>query len=538
MGNSMYLAGLKPAAYQALVITLDETQNHVCFICDDPIDLVLHKDSLDVDHVLPLAAQGKDDPSNFALCHASCNRSKQASNLRVARLLSRFSKLSALVGGEANRPNLGDILNIGDREPKSLPIEIRDGHVRFSFPDLGRPGVETARLVRDDLSGMLSFFAVIPAEYLVHDDRINPRAIATSSLRRLIEEFESGYPQLHTSLAWTAPSTEQPRSAIRVFDGQHKAAAQLLLGVREIPLRVFVDPDFDRLLTANTHAGTTLRQVAFDVAVQRRLGSQLYADRVERYLVDLGKPPEWRGFSEKDLVDHFKGQWREVRRYIIDDVRDSVTHHPDNQLKGYVDFSGKGTERPLSYSAIEKTFYSFFIYQDALSTPLDFQLEQGDNPRELEKEQVIRLMNTIANRVFINKYDPGIGTYRLERRVTDGEAIPPDHLKAFRLAKEEILYTWLRLADLVVKNFFVMQGTLVDETRLFQYRFPEPLWEKVENLVTNIQGMPLWASTSLAPTVFAGKRNYQYWQTVFQTGKAPDGQQVLPGPIDVLKLIR
>ena len=46
-------------------------------------------------------------------------------------------------------------------------------------------------------------------------------------------------------------------------------------------------------------------------------------------------------FSEKDLVNHFKGEWREVRRYILDAVRDGVTHHPDNKLKEYMDFGGQ-----------------------------------------------------------------------------------------------------------------------------------------------------------------------------------------------------
>jgi len=37
----------------------------------------------------------------------------------------------------------------------------------------------------------------------------------------------------------------------------------------------------------------------------------------------------------------------------------------------FVDFGGRGQERPLSYSTVEKTFYSFFIYPkllDLLST--------------------------------------------------------------------------------------------------------------------------------------------------------------------------
>ena len=70
---------------------------------------------------------------------------------------------------------------------------------------------------------------------------------------------------------------------IKMFDGQHKAAAQILIGSRRLPVRVFVEPDLKVLLQANTNAGDKLRQVAFDTAVPRHLGSTLYAERVTQY---------------------------------------------------------------------------------------------------------------------------------------------------------------------------------------------------------------------------------------------------------------
>ena len=49
------------------------------------------------------------------------------------------------------------------------------------------------------------------------------------------------------ALGWWAPDPErageQRAGKLKLFDGQHKAAAQILLGVRELPVRVFVEPD-------------------------------------------------------------------------------------------------------------------------------------------------------------------------------------------------------------------------------------------------------------------------------------------------------
>ena len=131
---------------------------------------------------------------------------------------------------------------------------------------------------------MNTFVGQFPLAYLHHDDRINPRSIG-SNIRGLIEEFVDRRPQLHVALGWWAPEGDG-LGKLRVFDGQHKAAAQILLGVHELPVRVFVDPDTNVLLQANTNAGGKLRQVAFDSAVMRHLGSTLYVERVNQYRAD------------------------------------------------------------------------------------------------------------------------------------------------------------------------------------------------------------------------------------------------------------
>ena len=75
---SKYLGGLGPDDRAQLEKRLLSRQSNRCFICDDAIDLVLHKGQLDIDHIDPLAEDGLDAENNFALTHESCNRSKGA----------------------------------------------------------------------------------------------------------------------------------------------------------------------------------------------------------------------------------------------------------------------------------------------------------------------------------------------------------------------------------------------------------------------------------------------------------------------------
>ena len=83
--HSPFLDSLSKEERYNLVKRLFEQQQGKCFICQKAIDLELHNESLDIDHIVPLASNGKDNETNFALAHKSCNCSKGASNLNVAK---------------------------------------------------------------------------------------------------------------------------------------------------------------------------------------------------------------------------------------------------------------------------------------------------------------------------------------------------------------------------------------------------------------------------------------------------------------------
>jgi len=534
--GSLYLNKLTQQQREQLIAKLLEIQDSKCFICEGQIDLEIHKNDIDVDHVIPLKLGGKDDVSNFAVTHSSCNRSKQDADLRIARILAKFDNLTEMTIKTAGRsPNLSDVLNQYGGSKYKTPFSIEDDTIKLSFSRTGEEEIFSFPLFSDNLSGFKYFFALFPIAYIHHDERINPRSIGRS-ISRLVKEFFLKRPQLHISLGYLTTSSDN-ESIVKVFDGQHKAAAQVLLGTKSMPVRVFVDPDLDILLTTNTNAGTTLRQVAFDKSVQRHLGSALYIDRVMRYKKERNLKEDDYSFSENDLVKYFKGESREMKRYILDAIRDGITHNADNRLKDYVDFGGRAKERPLSYSTIEKTFYSFFIYRDALQTPIDYQLEEGENPRELEKVQILNLMNIIADEIYIGKYDSETGTYRIENRIQKGETIAEDHLIAHRMSREEIIYNWLNYIGQIIKSFFIMQGKPIDENKLFQYRFPQPLWERIRVFLKNFRNLPIWVNKELSLTIFGGKQNYDYWQTIFETGKSPQDYQVLPEPINLMEMI-
>src|SRR5439155_3463162 len=134
MAQSRYLAGLDAEARVKLEQKLLARQTARCFICDDAIDLMLHKGQLDVDHIDPLIQDGLDAENNFALTHASCNRSKGAANLEIARRLAEFERLQEQAQESGRRgANLSDVLQRHGGAKALLRLSRDGGAVEYSL---------------------------------------------------------------------------------------------------------------------------------------------------------------------------------------------------------------------------------------------------------------------------------------------------------------------------------------------------------------------------------------------------------------------
>ena len=535
--SSKYLSRLNSQQREELINNLHYIQQGICFITQDPIDLKRDREFVEIDHVIPLANNGKDDLNNFALTFSVANRTKQAADLHVARILYKYKKIVEETRKDAENPrnpNLGDILKRNNGAKYQTTFSKKADTIKFSFLELHKSNLVEAAVYKDNLSGMEYFFANFPIEYLHHDDVINPRTIG-SNIYKLVQEFYSKNPQLHISLAWI-DINNNGQAAVKIFDGQHKAAAQMLLGVKEIPVRIFINPNLEKLTETNYKAGSSLRQIAFDKSIQRRLGSGIYKDRVARYQKDKGLDENDLNFSEKDLVNFFKGGSREMKRYILDDVRNSIISDRENKLIDYVHFGGREKEKPLSYSNIDKTFFSLFICQEMLETNLDYKQEQ--NPRELEKSQIVKLMNIFTEELLVDKFDSNIGTDRIEYKIQKGESIPSGHVRALRMLKEEILSNWLKYVRQVIQTYFLVSGKPVKEEILFHEDFSPELWNQIRNFISNMAKLTLWENNQLSETIFGAKQSYSFWHKIFASGKTPDGTLVLSKTINTIEMIK
>lgn len=97
---------------------------------------------------------------------------------------------------------------------------------------------------------------------------------------------------------------------------------------------------------------------------------------------------------------------------------------------------------------------------------------------------------------------------------------------------------WIECIRRIIVAHFSFAGTEYDSENLFQQKFPDQLWNNIRNFMNNLKMLPVWKDRSMSDTIFASKRNYDYWKTIFNTGKTNDGVTVLAKPVNTMEMIK
>jgi len=520
-----------------LVKRLREAQNDLCYVCQEVINLQVHKP--EIDHIIALARDGQDEECNWALTHDSCNRSKGTRDLQLQRILHEFRKhVQKYTVSDAPSSDRNFTLDEALRELKPTRQEvgatISDNEITVSWMEGKTPCSEKCTLLEDSADPLVrSFVTQIPFICLHHDHDINPRSIV--DLEPMIEEFCNGYPQLQPSLATLQVGKDAGRTRILVFDGQHKAAAQLYARRDRLFVRVFVNCDRDHLKQTNYRAHTKLAQVHFPQLINDRVGADLFNEEFTRFLQDqeLSKVSE-DAFFKKHIP---RNQKSEYRRYFGNFLRyealTATAGAKENKILNFTEtVMPRAVRYPLSYDTLQRTFLDVMLFQK----PARESIEETERYRRLEKENLVRLMNIFVEEALASgRFNSQLGTRRMEERLAnDPQSIPDSHLRAYRLCRKSAMVIWVKELKRAIQLLLNTKTRYIQsswgEKRPLWAEIREDDWDQIHKMIRAIRDHKIWGER-VSPEIVAAiaSTRQKDWEEMLLKGTLPLRQdQLLP----------
>jgi hypothetical protein len=357
-----------------------------CFINGHPIE---SEDDLHFDHIRPIASGGPTELENIAPVCSRHNLQKRTMSLSEYR---DYLSLSAFFD-DGSPKYLDDVmaskgLNFG----QSLEFEIVpcDDSIILYFN--GRK--QAVSLYHCPTTHWRYFYALIPVPYLKNDKELQPRPLRQKSLWGLYRHF-----QRNTQLSPSICRLEHDGNLF-LFDGQHKAAAQIWNGRGVVECKVYLEPIAKKLKETNLEAHEAYRQMAFYSAELMQKYADIFGEDWSDYAQLEGRKSE-KGFVDF-LIEFKKMTAAKAKGEVERAVHWRILDDSENKLSNFISDKSRARRQPLTYNRVKKT-----VFRDFLSPiPSSAEFESEQDLRSTEERNLVRLMNIIAEECLIDRWAP------------------------------------------------------------------------------------------------------------------------------------
>ena len=380
----------EPSLKDKKTIISNSTVDHK-LICAADKKPIIKKTDIEFHHKKPLAFNDKFVASNFiAICR---KHHKEMGDLSFSEYVS-IKEMEKFFSG-AGFKKLNDVIKLKLKETdtdKHLKTEIKKKEKKINiFLDAGNDAL-TFPVYTCPSTGFNYFYMVLPVEYIHNDEELQPRPLEMTRLWDL-------YRHLLVNSQLTPSVCRLSENKVLLFDGQHKAAAQIWAGRRDAECKIYIEPNIKLLKETNLVAHDKLRQMPFFTSVLINKWASIFAEEWKDYLSQKGSKSE-HGFVAF-LISRGKKRVSAINM-IESNIYDSIIEDKKNSIIKYVDEFSSTNKKPLTTNRLKQTIFKKFI----APPPLDIDIEESDRLREFERRNLIRLLNLITEYTLKGKWDP------------------------------------------------------------------------------------------------------------------------------------
>jgi hypothetical protein len=384
--------------------------------------IIVDNDAVEYYHIHAYVKDGETNLANIRIVLKHLNRRKGSDSLYDVR---DNLKLERLFEKKKNNIRLQDILELKDIKKITTAsnvvgsqIKVGDGATFLEF-----------QLHHDTLLNVPYFYGRIPVCWLENDDQegLQPRVIDYKRLIAIRDHLKT-HPQLAPSIGRLLDNQ------IKLFDGQHKLAAQILNNQSEIDIKIYVSPNeserakslFDGLMITNLEAHSKLKQVPFYTSTLLDRLTIIYKEMLDEFIDS--SPPE--GHTEErftrflSTVKSFSAP--ESKEMLRSAIKSSSLHGSD--LFPFVATASKDASYPITMDLLNTTIFRACLYLE----PSTARFTSGKDYRSAESANFHAVAALLVEETNIAAWVPH----------KKGNILSNQELKARRIWHKGSVLTW------------------------------------------------------------------------------------------------
>jgi ABC-type cobalt transport system substrate-binding protein len=450
-----------------------------CFISGDVIG---DSDEVEYDHIQPWSKDGDTSVANIRITLKGLNRRKGDQTLYDVRDNLRLERLFE---AKQNDIRLQDIFKMKDVVGRSIhanvngaTIKVDDGQAALEFP-----------LFHDAVLGVPYFYGRIPVPWIENDDQegLQPRVIDFKRLIAIRDHLKT-HPQLAPSIGRLLGGR------LKLFDGQHKLAAQVLNNQSEVDIKVYVSPPeaeaskqlFDSLMITNLDAHSKLKQIPFYTSTMLARLSVIHREYLDEFIVQ--RDPETH--TEMNFISFLTANkalsQQEAKEILRGAIRNSALGA--STLQAHIAKASKDASFPITVDLLSKTIFRSTLFLEPSSAR--FNSEQDHRSAETENFGVVAdllvqetgLRNWVAN--------------------TKGKSLTNEQLKARRIWHKGSVLTWspylksilifaLHIITTAERDAMLYRPAITDKEKeiirvCLKRLFSHPMWDDPEGEIDSL----------------------------------------------------
>jgi len=444
-----------------------------CYISGDIIDPAT--DEIEFDHIIAFANDGPSDVNNIRVFRKRFNKEKGKMTLLDYK---DYYNLKRLYETKQNKVKLQDIFSFKGVANVSLSTNTQDRKIVITDGNNKRE----FELLHDPKLNVDYFYGQLPIDWIQNDDQqgLQPRVIDFKRLWQIKKHLED-YPQLAPSIARLL------NNQIKLFDGQHKLAAQVLNKSTVVDVKVYLTPAdeaqsksvYEKLLKTNLEAHSKLAQVSFYTNTLFQKWNEMNKIKWEEYVEQnpTDVHSEFNFFNYLIRIEAKPDAKKMFDATIIKSVFD------DSALKPFTAEANKDANLPLSQDLLQKT-----IFRHTLSlTPSAAIVDSENDFRDAEKENFQIICDLLVEEGFLKDWNP------------NKKDTTPKHEKARRIWTKASVLTWAPYLNTMINAIFKLFDPAQQQKNLYRQKMTDSQKEEFRMFLKRLFNHPFWLQND--PTI-------------------------------------